>query len=60
MRVITGRTSARVLSEMYREKKLGDGPGPLLSPRVSSSERAQDEADRRASDKPVHREDRES
>jgi len=60
MRVITGRATARVLSEMYREKRLGEGSGPVESPRVPSSERTEDEAVRRVSDEPVHRGKREA
>ena len=59
MGIMTGRTTARVLSEMYREKKHGEGPGPNGSPRVPSPERTEHEADRRVSDEPVRRGSRE-
>ena len=55
----TGAATARVLSEMYREKKVGEDAGPIAPSRAPSSERTEEARDRRVSEEPVRRGSRE-
>jgi hypothetical protein len=60
MGIKTGAASARVLSEMYREKKLGNEPRASVTSRSPSSGQTDDDAGRRVQDEPLHPEARQA
>lgn len=55
MGIKTGAATARVLSEMYRERNLGEESRPIVSSRVPPAERKEDEAGPKVSDEHVQR-----